>query len=175
MRCPTCDRELQEIPVGGIKVDICKKGCGGIWFDNFELQKVDEQHETKGEALLDIEKDPSIAVDISKTRMCPRCSEQKLVKHFRSIKGKIEVDECYACGGVWLDQGELGKIRNQFDNEQAKGQAAKEYFADAFGAELTKMRAGSQKGLEKAQKFAKAFRFICPSYYIPGKQEWGAF
>jgi len=27
-------------------VDVCQNGCGGIWFDNFELEKVDEKHET---------------------------------------------------------------------------------------------------------------------------------
>jgi hypothetical protein len=26
-----------------------------------------------------------------------------------------------------------------------------------------------------AQRIANAFKFICPSYYIPGKQAWGAF
>jgi len=29
--------------------------------------------------------------------------------------------------------------------------------------------------LESARKIANAFKFICPSYYIPGKQAWGAF
>jgi len=24
-------------------------------------------------------------------------------------------------------------------------------------------------------KISNMFRFICPSYYIPGKQDWGAF
>jgi hypothetical protein len=29
--------------------------------------------------------------------------------------------------------------------------------------------------LESARKVAGIFKFICPSYYIPGKQAWGAF
>jgi hypothetical protein len=37
------------------------------------------------------------------------------------------------------------------------------------------MRRESQEKLEKARRIANIFRFICPSYYIPGKQEWGAF
>ena len=33
----------------------------------------------------------------------------------------------------------------------------------------------AQTNLRKARRIAHAFRFICPSYYIPGKQSWGAF
>jgi len=29
--------------------------------------------------------------------------------------------------------------------------------------------------LARAQKFAKTFRFICPSYYVPGKQAGAAY
>jgi len=29
--------------------------------------------------------------------------------------------------------------------------------------------------LNKVLKISNMFRFICPSYYIPGKQDWGAF
>jgi hypothetical protein len=41
--------------------------------------------------------------------------------------------------------------------------------------EIEKMRAESQTKAEKAKKIARLFRFICPSYYLPRKQEWGAF
>ena len=44
-----------------------------------------------------------------------------------------------------------------------------------FDGTLAKEAAASQAELAKAQRFAHAFRFICPSYYIPGKQDWGAF
>jgi hypothetical protein len=37
------------------------------------------------------------------------------------------------------------------------------------------MEPESQEKAEKARKVANMFRFICPSYYIPGKQDWGAF
>ena len=43
MKCPACDRELTETQVGAVAVDICQGGCGGVWFDAFELQRVDEQ------------------------------------------------------------------------------------------------------------------------------------
>jgi Zn-finger nucleic acid-binding protein len=30
---------MEEITVDEIKVDVCKDGCGGIWFDQFEPKK----------------------------------------------------------------------------------------------------------------------------------------
>ena len=53
MKCTACDRALTEIQVGHLKVDACLGGCGGVWFDAFELQRVDEPGETAGtQALL---------------------------------------------------------------------------------------------------------------------------
>jgi len=74
MECPACGRQLRQMNVGDIVVDVCENGCGGVWFDNFELEKVDEQHEAAGEALLDIERDKNVKVDRSKTKTCPKCS-----------------------------------------------------------------------------------------------------
>jgi Zn-finger nucleic acid-binding protein len=175
MQCPACDNELNEVIVGDIKVDVCKQGCGGIWFDIFELKRVDEKHEATGEMLLDIEKNPNITVDHSKKRNCPKCKNTIMMRHFFSVKREVEVDECPRCGGFWLDSGELGKIRKQFDTEDARRSAAKNYFSDVFGSDLEKMKQQSEQDREKARRVARMFRFICPSYYIPGKQDWGAF
>ena len=51
MRCPVCANVLSRKTVGGITVDVCAGGCGGIWFDRYELMKVDESHESAGEEL----------------------------------------------------------------------------------------------------------------------------
>ena len=57
----------------GKNVDICLKQCGGIYFDNREFEKVDEQHENINE-ILDIIKDKSFQkVDDTELRVCPYC------------------------------------------------------------------------------------------------------
>jgi Zn-finger nucleic acid-binding protein len=33
---------MDEVEIGNIKVDYCRRGCGGQFFDNFELDKMDE-------------------------------------------------------------------------------------------------------------------------------------
>jgi len=95
--------------------------------------------------------------------------------YYASVKRKVVVDECPNCGGHWLDPGELRTIRTEYATEGDRKQAASEYFSEVFGPELAAAHAKSQEELARAQRIAHAFRFICPSYYIPGKQDWGAF
>jgi len=111
MKCPACFNQLTQLQVGNVTVDACQDGCGGIWFDNFELQQVDEQKETAGELLTEIRRDPTVVVDPKRKRECPRCPDMKLQRHFFSAKRKVEVDQCPNCGGYWLDAGELAAIR----------------------------------------------------------------
>jgi len=111
MKCPACANKLTPLPVCNLIVDVCHGGCGGIWFDAFELQRVDEEHEAAGEPLLNIRHDPRLVVDKSRKRECPRCPGVKLRRHFFSAKRRVAVDECPSCGGCWLDAGELALIR----------------------------------------------------------------
>ena len=72
MECPVCGNRLTRMTAGGITVDACAGGCGGIWFDRYELMRVDETHESAGEKLLDIERDPDLVVDRTRRLCCPR-------------------------------------------------------------------------------------------------------
>lgn len=175
MKCPACDNQLTKMGVGDVTVDVCKGGCGGIWFDSLEIKKLDERHEHLGQELLDISVDHKVRLNHSKRRRCPRCGGVTMMRHFFSVKKQVELDECAACGGIWLDNGELKEIRSLFETEEERNQAAREYLDEVFGEQLAQMRKESQEKLEKARAIARIFRFICPSYYIPGDQDWGAF
>jgi Zn-finger nucleic acid-binding protein len=98
-----------------------------------------------------------------------------MMRHFYSVKQRVEVDECPGCGGYWLDVGELTGIRKEFKTEEERRKAAEGYFSEIFDTHLAAMRAKGQEQAERARNIARIFRFICPSYYIPGKQDWGAF
>jgi Zn-finger nucleic acid-binding protein len=175
MNCPACNTVMEEVTVDTVTVDVCKQGCGGIWFDRFELQKADELHECAGELLVQVRKEGNAAVDPSQRRNCPRCENIVMMRHFFSAKREVEVDECPKCGGFWLDYGELGQIRSQYSSAEERKNAAKEYFENILGIELERMQGESEDGSKKARHIASMFRFICPSYYLPGKQDWGAF
>ncbi len=175
MICPACQNNLKEIKIGDLALDVCEGGCGGVWFDNFELEKVDEPHEHAGEQLLNISRDGSIKVDYSAKRKCPRCQDIIMMKHYFSIQKSVELDECAQCGGIWLDVGELAQIRSLYPDEEARNKATEEYFSQVAASSLAEIKTQSDNDSAKARRFAQLFRFICPSYYIPGDQDWGAF
>lgn len=112
MNCPACGRPLQPIKAGSITVDACVGGCGGIWFDAFEMQKVDEARERAGGRLLEIPRDSTVRVDHERRRNCPRCETVVMLRHTHKDNPAVTMDECPGCGGFWLDAGELGLIRS---------------------------------------------------------------
>ena len=122
LSCPACDRPLKPFSVGHITVDICRGGCGGIWFDQFELSHVDEVTESAGEFLLNIEAVLEGRREAGKKRCCPRCDGVKLMRHFFSARKQVEVDHCPNCGGYWLDAGELAKVREELAERAAHTQ-----------------------------------------------------
>ena len=95
--------------------------------------------------------------------------------HLFSVKRQVAVDEWPECGRYWLDVGELATIRSEFATAEERDRAAAQYFSELFDSELAAARAKTEEDLQRAQRIAHIFRFICPSRYIPGKQEWGAF
>lgn len=91
-----------------------------------------------------------------------------------SAKRKVAVDECPSCGGHWLDPGEHVKIQTEFVSEEEREQAAQRYFSELFDTELAAAHRETEEDLARAQRFAYVLRFICPRYYVPGKQDRGA-
>ncbi len=176
MKCPVCKNTLTPTYNDNVEVDVCQGGCGGIWFDRFEIKKMDEKHENVGTLLQSIEKDDSIEVDHSKRRKCPnpKCNVI-MMRHFFSVKKEVEVDECPTCAGFWLDLGELLNIRKQFDTEDERKSATSKCFNSLFDADLAKNIKDRKEKSAKAEKIARCLKYICPSYYIKGKQKGGAF
>lgn len=175
MSCPVCGATLSQQAAGPITADVCRR-CGGIWLDRFELRKLDEPSESAGEALLETPRDPAVAVDLDAQRECPKCADGGvMLRHFTSVKRRVTIDECPQCAGVWLDAGELAGIRGEFGSEEERRRAAEAYFSELFDGLLAAEHAKTESELERSRDFARAFRFLCPSAYLPGKQDWGAF
>lgn len=175
MNCPACNHALTSITSNGVTVDVCDGGCGGLWFDHFEFKKFDEPSEPAVE-LLQVRRDPNVVVDTSKRYTCPHCTDDVvMMRHFSSVKRAVTIDECPECGGVWLDAGELARVRGEFQSEDARHAAADAYFAEVVDPILAAEHAKDEADLERAQRFSHALRFACPSYYLPGKQAGAAF
>jgi len=145
MRCPACFNELTQTQVGSLTVDVCQGGCGGIWFDAFELQRVDEEEEAAGEPLLQIQRDPKLVLDTQRKRDCPRCADMRLHRHFFSARRRVEVDQCPNCGGYWLDAGELNQIRAE-KAETARVQELRSTLSSADIRYLYRLKGDSATG-----------------------------
>lgn len=121
IECPACGKIMKKVYLENqdFMVDICLDGCGGIWLDNRELQKIDEQHEDIKEIKEAIQGRNFIKVDTTKERMCPLC-HKPMVKNHVSSKQEIQIEECYHCGGKFFDHGELEAMRNQYHSDDER-------------------------------------------------------
>lgn len=175
MNCPACGHALSPLTTETITVDACVGGCGGLWFDAFELKKVDEAHEAAGEALLQIPRRSDRVVDREKRYSCPKCPDIVMRRYYSSVKRQVAVDECPNCAGVWLDDGELAAIRAEFAT-QSEREASNAAYMEGVMAETTAQATKEREALkERTDRFSRMFRFLYPSYYLPGKQDWGTF
>ena len=110
MHCPACNRLLRSLTISGVSVDMCERGCGGVWLDQGELGAFDSLSDATISLLLKIPVDPVIRVNLNDRRRCPRCSNVVLMRHFFSPTRAVTIDECPVCGGIWLDHGEFERI-----------------------------------------------------------------
>jgi Zn-finger nucleic acid-binding protein len=139
MKCPACKNPLREKGASGMTVDICYGGCGGIWFDPSELERVD----ARGAATLHTiwQAPPGKPAKLTESRLCPRCANQALERRWFSDLKRVEIDQCPKCGGVWLDAGEFTRIREEIGGDRlappgwiAAMAAAADAVANAEGA-----------------------------------------
>lgn len=109
--CPRCEKSLVIHVVDNEEYHLCPS-CGGMWLDRDEFQratresdvyqKVGEEN-TKNVYIQGPIKDPGGYIP------CVRCGKLMNRKNFSHISGVV-IDEC-SSHGVWLDAGELEKIR----------------------------------------------------------------
>ena len=162
MKCPVCARDLTPVQAGTVSVDACLGGCGVLWFDNFELQKLDGPDDTAGALLVDVKKNEDLQVDHTQRRRCPRCLDVVMMRHFFSPRCRVEVDECPGCGGYWLDAGELAAIREERQTDSEQKAAVEEYLGKIADEILGPMRTGNADEVARARRIDRLFRFTSP-------------
>jgi Zn-finger nucleic acid-binding protein len=134
--CPRCSQELRRTSLGSI----CPS-CEGVWFgfDQFDtaLRLSDLQLETSEiEATLQFDK-PGISLEHH--IKCPDCG-LRMKRHVYMMDSGVTVDMCRD-HGMWLDDGELSKIRRylqsipdqQTDESEADKPGPVGFFRRLFG------------------------------------------
>lgn len=116
LTCPACGTEMTKVFIAekGINLDICTESCGGIYFDNQEIQEFSEQNEDLSEIKNLLENKNFMPVDETQSRICPACDTPMT----KTNAFGVQIDTCYKCGGIFLDNGEFEKIRTHFKKRQ---------------------------------------------------------
>jgi uncharacterized protein len=165
IECPACKKMMKKvfIPEDNINIDICINGCGGMFFDNRELKKFDEKSESIDEILNTISGKTFEKVNQDNIRICPVCGS-KMVKNYTSIKKQIQIDECYACGGKFLDAGELQTLRTEYDTEAERGADVVKLINVTVGPVIQEMNEEHQNAIKNRSLLKKLFDSIINTY-----------
>jgi len=166
MSCPVCGKKMVTQDFGNVLVDVCVKGCKGIWFDWLELRKLNEKHEGFGAALQAALKFPRVN-DSNRPRLkCPKCGIPMYAHQYPTDK-EVNVDECYGCGGFFLDSGEFKEVRDHSMSEAEE----KAYLTKLVNnlPESQAMDRQLEKDRLRSEALARYTRFLRLSYYVTGK------
>ncbi len=134
INCPVCDKTMKKVYLtnSNINIDVCME-CGGLFFDNREYEKVDEPHEDITPLVKLFEGQNFKKHDYNSTIICPACGNT-MVKHYTSAKHEVQIDECYHCGGKFLNYDELVKIRAEANTVQERDmEVLKEFYNSEYG------------------------------------------
>jgi Zn-finger nucleic acid-binding protein len=158
MNCPVCQKLMVEQDFGGVKVDICANGCKGIWFDWFELTKLDETNEGVGRALGEALRHPRVGDEARGEINCPKCGKRMQMHQYQK-SNQVNVDECYICGGFFLDSGELKTLRDTHMTEQEEQEYLDDLLADIPGYQQRKQDLERQDvRRDAARRYARFMR-----------------
>lgn len=116
LTCPACGAEMTKLFIANkaINIDICADGCGGIYFDNQEIQEFSGENDDLSEIKKLLEGKNFMPVDETQTRICPACKTPMA----KTNAFGVQIDTCYKCGGIFLDNGEFEQIRTHFKKRQ---------------------------------------------------------
>ncbi|UCD70522.1 MAG: zf-TFIIB domain-containing protein [Syntrophobacterales bacterium] len=106
--CPRCNVFLNHFSYRNRDLDICPQ-CGGVWLDRGEFKDLTREGDVYQSQVVPKGYIRGPIRDSIQYIPCIRCGALMNRKNFAKISGVI-IDECKA-HGVWLDGGELERIR----------------------------------------------------------------
>ncbi len=160
--CPACGKQMTKLYMeeAGVNIDICLEGCGGIYFDNRELEKFNDSNEKIDEILNAIEGKHFEPTEDKEIRICSVCGIP--MTKMGAANGEVQIDVCNSCGAKFLDNGELQKIRESVDKPNAKADMLMDIMYEENMRNITKISPNKSLFREKRRAFFEnlAKRFI---------------
>ena len=96
---------METVQIAQDQIGRCKK-CGGLWFDEFEL---DELRAQKDSERIDTGK-PNAKSEPNAKLKCPKC-EVPMLRMVDIEHPHIWYETCDVCGGSFLDAGEFKEMK----------------------------------------------------------------
>ena len=159
--CPRTGQKLRTILIGGLPIEF-SDACGGAFFDRLELERFDDVAEQPGDQLAELmNRYRASGLDFSQRLRCPKDPDVVMMRRFYSPKRGVEVDECPACGGIWMDAGELAAARVERPDDATARQQTKQILAEVMGAPIVAEFKKEQEDVEEAtRRIRKLFGFF---------------
>jgi len=158
--CPACGKEMKKIflPELNLNIDICADGCGGIFFDNRELKIINNNALQIDEIVKQLEGKTFNKVDEQAERICPACGSVMVKNRAGQDEVKenefVVIDECYKCGGKFLDFGELEKFKHK---QAVKPEEKKSIDVQYLYSQVGLANDSIEKDMEKLSPLKKLF------------------
>ena len=113
--CPKCANDMSPVSHEGVTVDRCSS-CGGIWLD---ARKRDALLAAKGGARAVDTGDAKVGRKMNQMGRvpCPRCEDRMI--RMADAHHNVQFEHCPACGGIFLDAGELRELSRAARSEDA--------------------------------------------------------
>lgn len=128
LKCPGCGAKLVEVYAEAtygrvLLLEQCE-GCGGVWFDRWELHFVkDAALKSLHEVDLSAFKSLANIEGIHGKNLCPKCEEELLPFIDPMLPKDATIKRCDRCSGLWLNRGDLRKYASH--RETYRGASAK--------------------------------------------------
>src|SRR5688572_18927837 len=97
--CPDCRIPMDDLKYRETHLDDCPQ-CGGIWFDDGELKKIQSMGDELCLQSLEDKAHPAKSIVCSErdAKMCPICNE-RLIPYKYMYSSDVILDECDNCFG----------------------------------------------------------------------------
>ena len=169
MNCPVCKKPLVDEDFCGVQAHVCENGCKGLYFDWLQMQKLDHKNQGFGDALQAALKYPRKNDENRERLHCPKCT-LPMYRHMFDLDKEVNIDECYGCGGIFLDSGELQELRDHSMSREEEEAYRKKLVDDMREAKALDQQVAKDE--QRADALAHYTRFLRLSYYATGGKDW---
>lgn len=105
--CHDCAKILDKIEMQGQLVDKCPV-CEGIFFDRGELESI--LHLINLYQAMQLDEEDIDSVPEAEHQRIVKCPDDGSPMVPKDVMGLV-LDHCSACGGIWLDRGEIATLK----------------------------------------------------------------